>query len=93
VPGPEPAARVDLDVGTVTVAEQLVEVNGAFFVGPPKSAAGRRTVTLPAVVVEALSEHLARYMAKSPKAFVFLSSQGKRRSWFVGAVLYGAHWR
>ncbi|HEY4728574.1 MAG TPA: hypothetical protein VIJ32_10325 [Actinomycetes bacterium] len=69
--------RVDLERGTVTVAEQLLEVNGAFSVGPPQSAAGRRTVTLPAVVVEALAEHLARYTAKSPEAFVFLSSQGK----------------
>ena len=67
--------RVDLERGTVTVAEQLLEVNGAFSVGPPKSAAGRRTVTLPAVVVEALAEHLARYTAKSPEAYVFLSSQ------------------
>jgi len=41
------------------VAEQLVEVNGAFSLGPPKSAAGRRTVTLPAAVVAALAEHLA----------------------------------
>jgi hypothetical protein len=31
--------RVDLERGTVTVAEQLLEVNGAFSVGPPKSAA------------------------------------------------------
>jgi integrase len=76
--------RVDLDRGTVTVAEQLVEVNGAFSVGPPKSAAGRRTVTLPAVVVEALAEHLRRYTARSPEAFVFMSSQGThlRRSNF-----------
>jgi integrase len=76
--------RLDLERGTVTVAEQLLEVNGAFSVGPPKSAAGRRTVTLPAVVVEALADHLRRYTAKSPEAFVFLSSQGKhlRRSNF-----------
>ena len=76
--------RVDLERGTVTVAEQLLEVNGAFSLGPPKSAAGRRTVTLPAVVVEALAKHLARYTAKSPEAFVFLSSQGThlRRSNF-----------
>jgi integrase len=71
--------RVDLERGTVTVAEQLLEVNGTFSVGAPKSAAGRRTVTLPAVVVEALAEHLACYTAKSPEAFVFLSSQGTRR--------------
>jgi integrase len=57
--------RVDLERGTVTVAEQLLEVNGAFSVGPPKSAAGRPTVALPAVVVEALAEHLARYTQPS----------------------------
>jgi integrase len=76
--------RVDPERGTVTVAEQLLEVNGAFSVGPPKSAAGRRAVSLPAVVVEALGEHLRSYTAKSPEAFVFLSSQGThlRRSNF-----------
>ena len=81
---PSPRKRVDLERGTVTVAEQLLEVNGVFSLGPPKSAAGRRTVTLPAVVVSALAEQLARYTAKSPEAFVFLSSHGKhlRRSNF-----------
>jgi integrase len=76
--------RVDLERSRVTVAEQHLEVNGAVSVGPPKSAAGRRTVTLPAVVVEALAEHLARYTARSPEAFVLLSSQGThlRRSNF-----------
>jgi integrase len=76
--------RIDLDRGTVTVAEQLLEVNGAFSVGPPKSAAGRRTVALPAAVVDALADHLARYTANLPDAWVFLSSQGRhlRRSNF-----------
>jgi integrase len=70
------ARRAPLERGTVTVAEQLLEVNGAFSVRPPTSAASRPTVTLPAVVVEALAEHLARYTAKSPEAIEFLSSQG-----------------
>ena len=76
--------RVDLEAGTVMVAEQLVEANGAFSAGPPKSAAGRRTVTLPAAVVAVLAEHLDHYTAKSPDAFVFLSSLDKplRRSNF-----------
>jgi integrase len=68
--------RVDLKRGIVTVAEQLVEVNGAFSVGPPKSTAGRRNVTLPAAVVDVLAEHLTHYTAPSHDAFVFLSSQG-----------------
>src|SRR4030095_9756769 len=33
--------RIDLEAGTVTVDEQLVEVNGTFSVGAPKRAAGR----------------------------------------------------
>jgi integrase len=76
--------RIDLEAGTVTVAEQLVEVNGTFSVGPPKSTAGRRTVTLPTAVVAALVEHLANYTEESPDALVFLSSQGRhlRRSNF-----------
>jgi hypothetical protein len=69
---PEAAARrAGLERGTVTVAEKLLEVNGAFSVRPPKSTAGRRTVTLPAVVDEALAEHLTRSTAKSPDAFGF----------------------
>jgi integrase len=76
--------HIDLDRGTVTVAEQLLEVDGAFSVGPPKSAAGRRTVVLPAAVVDALADHLAQYTAKQPDAWVFLSSRGRhlRRSNF-----------
>jgi integrase len=74
----------------VTVAEQLLEVNGAFSVGPPKSAAGRRTVTLPAVVVDALAEHLRRYTARSPEAFVFLSSQGRHLRHTAGTLATAA---
>jgi hypothetical protein len=68
----------------VTVAEQLLEVNGAFSIGPPKSAAGRRTVTLPTVVVVALAEHLVKYTAKQPEAFVFLSLDPPNISEFDG---------
>jgi hypothetical protein len=88
IPSPEDgqaAAKPSyLEAGTVTVAEQLVEVNGTFSVGPPKSTAGRRTVTLPTAVVAALAEHLANYTEESPDALVFLSSQGRhlRRSNF-----------
>jgi integrase len=84
--------RVDLERSTVTVAEQLVEVNGAFSVGPPKSAAGRRTVVLPDAVVAALAHHLIHYTAQSPDALVFLSSQGKplRRSNFNRRVWQAA---
>jgi integrase len=50
--------RVDLLHGRVTVAEQVAEVNGQLIPGPPKTEAGRRTITLPAVAAVALAEHL-----------------------------------
>jgi integrase len=69
------------DPGVVLVVDETGDLkNGTTTVGVQRHGhrtAGRRTVTLPAVVVEALAEHLCRYTAKSPEAFVFLSSQGK----------------
>jgi integrase len=49
---------VDLLRGRVDVAEIVVEVRGELFMGPPKTRAGRRRVTLPRSVVEELAEHL-----------------------------------
>jgi integrase len=50
--------RVDLLRGTVDVVEIVVEVRGELYMGPPKTRAGRRIVTLPRSVVEELAEHL-----------------------------------
>ena len=68
--------RIDLAAGTIVVAEQLLEVRGAFTFGPAKSAAGHRTVTLPAAVLAVLAEHLARYVRTDPDALVFLGDRG-----------------
>jgi hypothetical protein len=48
--------RVDLLHQRITVAEQVTEIDGHFTWGPPKTEAGRRTVTLPAVTAAALAE-------------------------------------
>jgi integrase len=54
-------ARVDLLRRTVTILEQVTRgIGGAGVVCPPKSAAGRRTLTIPASLAEVLSAHLAR---------------------------------
>jgi integrase len=50
--------QIDLLRGTVDVAEIVVEVRGELYMGPPKTRAGRRIVTLPRSVVEELAEHL-----------------------------------
>jgi integrase len=76
--------RVDLVHGVIVVAEQLLEVNGAFSFGPTKSRAGHRTVALPAAVVTVLAEHLRRYVLTQPDALVFVGERGAmlRRSNF-----------
>ena len=51
-------SRVDLDAGTVDVAETVVEVEGRLLFGPPKTRAGRRRIGLPRRVVDELALHM-----------------------------------
>jgi integrase len=80
--------RVDLLHRQITVAEQLLEVRGQLAFGPPKTGAGLRTVTLPAVAAEALAEHLSRYAEVGPDGLVFPVERGGpiRRSNFTRRV-------
>jgi integrase len=66
--------RVDLLRGTVDVAEIVVEVRGELYVGPPKTRAGRRIVTLPRAVVAELAEHLGP--VGDLDAYVFTADKG-----------------
>jgi integrase len=68
--------RVDLLHSRITVAEQLTEVNGRFQFGPPKSEAGRRTVTVPRHAADALAEHLSRWAEAGPDGLVFPAPRG-----------------
>jgi integrase len=52
---------------------------------PVKSKAGRRTIGIPAVIIPALSEHLASYAGPEEDAFVFLGKNG--------GVLRGSNFR
>jgi integrase len=58
--------RVDLLHGRITVAEQATELDGRFTWGPPKTEAGRRTMTLPAVAAAALAGHLGTHGRPGP---------------------------
>ena len=70
------------------MAEQLLEVRGQLAVGPPKTGAGQRTVTLPTVAAEALAEHLSVYAEAGPDGLVFSAERGGpiRRSNFTRRV-------
>jgi integrase len=81
--------QVELARGTITVVEQLTEVNGTLAFGPPKTAAGRRRVALPAFLVDLLMGHLANHAESGPSGLVFPAVEGgpmrrsnfRRRHW------------
>ncbi|MDX3103856.1 hypothetical protein [Nonomuraea angiospora] len=58
---------------------------GEMRLSPPKSRPGKRTISIPAAIIPALTEHLATFVDQAGDAFVFL---GKR-----GAFLRGGNFR
>jgi integrase len=61
---------------TVRVVEQLCEVRGEVFFGPPKTQAAVRTVVLPQFIVEVMIEHLALYSQPGLDGLVFVMPEG-----------------
>jgi integrase len=55
-------SRLDLDGAKMQIFEALDEAGGKVFVKAPKTSAGRRTISLPTVVVEALRGHKVRQL-------------------------------
>jgi integrase len=70
--------RRDIDLtDTVRVRRTYVEVRGkGVQPGPPKSAAGLRTVSIAPSVVDAMRQHLDEYVAADPSALVFTGPRG-----------------
>lgn len=70
-------ADVDLVHRVVKVRAGAQEIVGmGRVVGDPKSAAGRRTVALPTVVVDALDDHLSTWVADEPDGLLFVAARG-----------------
>ncbi|MUN38182.1 tyrosine-type recombinase/integrase [Actinomadura litoris] len=79
--------RCDIDLARRTVrvrAAYVEQANGRMLLGPPKSKAGVRTVTIPAAIVPALAAHLEIYTKPDADALVFTGVKGGplRRSGF-----------
>jgi integrase len=69
---------VDLTRGTVRVRQAVTEQRGVgLTLGPPKSRAGKRVVSLPAPVLASLRFHLAEYVGNDTEAFVFTGPAGR----------------
>jgi integrase len=78
--------RLDLDAGVVRVEVSVVDLDGVLTEGPPKWDS-RRTVTLPAPIVDELRRHLAHFAEKGRTGRVFVGAKGGtlRRSNFHAA--------
>jgi integrase len=61
---------------TISVHETIAEVEGAAIVADVKSRASRRTIAVPAPVMELLSAHLARRGRPGPDELVFVAPDG-----------------
>jgi integrase len=59
---------VDLDAATIAVQRSLSEVNGELHHNEPKTASGRRSITLPTMAVQALRSHRAAMLAEGHSA-------------------------
>lgn len=69
--------NVNLLHGTVKVVEQTQAMNdGTLFTGPPKAAAGLRTVNLPAFLIGELEAHLSTFSVPRPDGLVFPGAGG-----------------
>jgi integrase len=72
--------RVDVDEGTVQIVEQYQELaSGELILGPPKTAAGHRTVSVPEAIHDDLREHLRQHTALGPRALLFGSEVALER--------------
>jgi integrase len=68
---------VDLTQRVLSVRRRLAQLGrGGMQAGPPKSAAGVRSVALPAVLVDELRCHIERYAGSGAEGRVFLGEKG-----------------
>jgi integrase len=71
--------RLDLDTCQVRITGALVQPDrGELRMEPPKSRAGRRTLSFPAEIRPDLQEHLERYAETGARGLVFVGPKGGR---------------
>ena len=87
---------IDLLHGTVRVERTANYVPGGLDLGPPKTAAGVRTVSVPPHVLGAIEDHLSDFVAAEPTAPVLTGHAGTRlrpatlhKAWEVARVVIG----
>ncbi|WP_033344549.1 tyrosine-type recombinase/integrase [Catenuloplanes japonicus] len=70
--------RADYDPanGTLRIHRKVAALKAELVFGPPKSAAGLRVVTLPAIAKAALDEHLKQHVNDGDEALIFTGDKG-----------------
>lgn len=69
---------IDVESGVVHDERQLAEARGGGFAfTAPKSAAGKRTVYVPATIAGELRSHLGQFTGKAADALAFTSTRGR----------------
>ncbi len=76
--------NVNLESGTLTVAEQLQRIKGKQVVGQPKTRRGLRIVQLPPFAIQALKDHRSRQLQDK-----LLAGPKWQEAGFVFANVYG----
>jgi len=70
---------VDCDSGSVTVRQGQVELSdGTLIMKDPKSAAGKRVVAIPDVIIPELRRHVEWFAERDPDGLVFVGPMGGR---------------
>ena len=68
---------VDLDLCEITIVQQRqLDRHGNHLVGPPKTDAGRRTLAIPAALVDDIRAHLAAYAQPGADGYVLAGAKG-----------------
>ncbi|QEN13460.1 tyrosine-type recombinase/integrase [Mycolicibacterium sp. ELW1] len=65
---------------TLKIRRAATRVDNKLVVGPPKTDAGIRDVTVPPHVAEQLREHMQKHTGRGPESFVFTTTRGRRLS-------------
>jgi integrase len=76
---------IELKASTLTVNQSLERIRGKFEFRPPKTRKSRRTITLPAITIEALREHYRAQLeerfklglGRDPRGLVFSRPDGE----------------
>ena len=68
---------IDVDAGTMRIAERAYWVDGRLDIDRPKSAASDRTLAIPTHLLPAITEHLDTYVGDESDSFIFTTRNAK----------------